>query len=262
MFYAYINKLCTSGFQNPEFKNDLMKNILLIIIASLNLVFSYSQEKKIKGVIIDNSNTPIMYANIGVLNKPLGTVSNEKGKFSLNIYKNYIQDTLKVSCLGYKSKELLIKDLLNDKSNGIKISLDNYTEKLKEIIITSRKLKTYTKGKKRINSKNKVYFAIPSIKDLNLGSEIGRKFSLGKKKPSILENFKFYLVENNFKHLKFRLNIYSIKNKRPEKKLNGSNILVNVDNSFKGWVNVNLIKYGLKVKQDIIITIEWINTLL
>jgi len=109
MFYAYINKLCTSGFQNPEFKNDLMKNILLIIIASLNLVFSYSQEKKIKGVIIDNSNTPIMYANIGVLNKPLGTVSNEKGKFSLNIYKNYIQDTLKVSCLGYKSKELLIK---------------------------------------------------------------------------------------------------------------------------------------------------------
>jgi len=214
MFYAYINKLCTSGFQ----------------------------------------------ANIGVLNKPLGTVSNEKGKFSLNIYKNYIQDTLKVSCLGYKSKELLIKDLLNDKSNGIKISLDNYTEKLKEIIITSRKLKTYTKGKKRINSKNKVYFAIPSIKDLNLGSEIGRKFSLGKKKPSILENFKFYLVENNFKHLKFRLNIYSIKNKRPEKKLNGSNILVNVDNSFKGWVNVNLIKYGLKVKQDIIITIEWINT--
>ncbi|MCF6213489.1 MAG: carboxypeptidase-like regulatory domain-containing protein [Flavobacteriaceae bacterium] len=194
------------------------------------------------------------------MNKPLGTVSNENGEFSLNINNYYIQDTLKISCLGYKSKEFLIKDLLNGKSNEIKISLEDNTEKLKEITITSRKLKTYTQGKKRINSKNKVYFAIPSIKNLNLGSEIGRKFSLGSRKASILENFQFYLIESNFKNLKFRLNIYSIENKRPGNKLNDSNILVNVDNYFKGWIKVNLIDYNLKIKQDIIITVEWINT--
>ena len=93
----------------------MKKNILIIKVLFL-LLFSntsLSQEKNIFGIILDSLQNPIQYANIGILNKPIGTVSNKKGEFNLILDNSYLSDTLKISCLGYVSKELLIKNLLN-----------------------------------------------------------------------------------------------------------------------------------------------------
>lgn len=234
-----------------------MKKILIIIYVILNSTFSISQEREIKGIITDSLKNPIQYVNVGILNKPVGTVTNENGEFYLNIDNSYISDTLKVSCLGFKSQELQIKNLLNNKSK-IHISLSNYTEKLNEIIINSNNLKTYTEGKEKTKTKNKVFFAIPSMKNLNLGSEIGRKFSLGTKKPSLLKEFKFFLKENNFESVLFRLNFYTIENNKPSKKINNTNILISADNQLTDWITVDLTDYGIKTQEDIIITVEWI----
>ena len=96
------------------------------------------------------------------------------------------------------------------------------------------------------------------MKNLNLGSEIGRKFSLGTKKPSLLKEFKFYLKENNFESVLFRLNFYTIENKKPSKKINNTNILIPADNQLTGWITTDLTDYGIKTQEDIIITVEWI----
>ncbi len=234
-----------------------MKNILILIFIILNSTFSISQEREIKGIITDSLKNPIQYVNVGILNKPVGTVTNENGEFYLNIDNSFSSDTLRVSCLGFKSKELQIKNLLNNKSK-IHISLSNYTEKLNEIIINSNNLKTYTEGKEKTKTKNKVFFAIPSMKNLNLGSEIGRKFSLGTKKPSLLKEFKFFLKENNFESVLFRLNFYTIENNKPSKKINNTNILISADNQLTDWITVDLTDYGIKTQEDIIITVEWI----
>lgn len=234
-----------------------MKKILIIIYVILNSTFSISQEREIKGIITDSLKNPIQYVNVGILNKPVGTVTNENGEFYLNIDNSLISDTLKISCLGFKSKELQIKNLLTYK-NEINISLENYTEKLNEIIINSSNLKTYTKGKEKTKTKNKVFFAIPSMKNLNLGSEIGRKFSLGTKKPSLLKEFKFFLKENNFESVLFRLNFYTIENNKPSKKINNTNILISADNGLTGWIIADLSNYSIKTKEDIIVTVEWI----
>lgn len=234
-----------------------MKKILIIIYVILNSTFSISQEREIKGIITDSLKNPIQYVNVGILNKPVGTVTNENGEFNLNIDNSLISDTLKISCLGFKSKELQIKNLLTNK-NEINISLENYTEKLNEIIINSSNLKTYTKGKEQTKTKNKVFFAIPSMKNLNLGSEIGRKFSLGTKKPSLLKEFKFFLKENNFESVLFRLNFYTIENNKPSKKINNTNILISADNGLTGWIIADLTDYSIKTKEDIIVTVEWI----
>ncbi len=234
-----------------------MKKILILIYLILNSTFSISQEREIKGIITDSLKNPIQYVNVGILNKPVGTVTNENGEFYLNINNSFISDTLKISCLGFKPKELVIKSLLSKKTD-LSISLNNYTEKLDEILINSSNLKTYTKGKEKTKTKNEVFFAIPSLKNLNLGSEIGRKFSLGTKKPSLLKEFKFFLKENNFESVLFRLNFYTIENKKPSKKINNTNILIPADNQLTGWITTDLTDYGIKTQEDIIITVEWI----
>ena len=122
--------------------NKIFLTILLISIS----FFSLSQEKTIKGIITDGSLKPIQYANIGILNKPIGTVSNQNGEYFFNIDKSMNLDTLKISCLGYKSVEKVINDIQN---NNYNISLEDYSEKLEEVVIKSENLKTYIEGKER-----------------------------------------------------------------------------------------------------------------
>lgn len=232
-----------------------MNKILLVILTISISVFSFSQEKIIKGIVTDSLNKPIQYANIGILNKPIGTVSNQNGEYFLNIDNSMNLDTLKISCLGYKTVEKVINNIQN---NNFNISLENHFVKLEEVVIKSDNLKTYIEGKEKSNSKNQVFFAIQNRKDLNLGSEIGRKFTLGTKKPSLLKEFKFFVKENNFDRVKFRINIYTILNNRPDKKINETNIIVGLENKNKGWVDVDLSEYEIKTQQDIIVAVEWI----
>ena len=56
---------------------------------------SFSQEKIINGEIIDADNkTHLQYANIGILNKNTGTVSNYDGKFSIKINEKINENDL------------------------------------------------------------------------------------------------------------------------------------------------------------------------
>lgn len=163
-------------------------------------------------------------------------------------------DTLKISCLGFKTKTIILKNV----SNKINVSLDNNIENLNEVIINKTDLKTYTEGKQKTDTKHEVFFANPNYNNLNLGTEIGKKFSLGTKKASILTSFKFFIKDNNFDMVKFRINCYTIKNNNPDKKINKSNIIVQLDKKLTGWVNVDLSTFEISTQEDIVITVEWI----
>lgn len=235
-------------------KTIIKLQLILILMYSFNFV--YSQNIVINGTVTDSLKIPLQYVNVGVYNKYVGTVTDYKGNFNLEIDNSMINDTLKISSLGYKSKEILIKNVLSN--SKINIILTNYTEELEEVILTSNNTKTYIKGKKKSKSKNEVFFAIPKAKNQNLGAEIGRKFSIGSKKPSLLKEFKFFIKKNNFDKVKFRINLYTIKEKFPYKNINKENIFIEVKNKYTGWVKIDLTDYDINIQQDIIITAEWI----
>lgn len=236
-------------------KNNTLKFLLIFLfICSFN--FIYSQNITIIGKITDSLKTPLQYANVGVLNKYVGTVTNDKGIFKFNINNSMINDTLRISSLGYESEDILIKNIISN--SKINIVLNNYTEELEEIILSSNNSKLYVKGKKKSKSKNEVFLAIPKAKNQNLGAEIGRKFSIGSKKTSLLKEFKFFIKENNFEKVKFRINLYTIKDKFPFKNINKENIFIDIKNKLTGWIKVDLSSYNISIKQDIIIAVEWI----
>ena len=179
-----------------------IKNIYLFIILITNIL--NAQQSQIKGHILDLDNNPIQFAKVGLINFPTGTVTNINGEFQLSLKNTEYLDSLKISAFNFHDKIIPIKNLLN-KSN-INITLDYSPVDIKEVLISSKTLKTYTEGQEKIKTKKELFFVIPGMDNVNLGAEIGRKFSLGKKDTK-LDEFSFYLKQNNFDNVGFKINI-------------------------------------------------------
>ena len=65
----------------------------------------------IEGKIIDkNTQKPVEYANISLVGKSIGTVSNPDGEFIMKISPAFIYDSIGVSCIGY---ELFKEQVIN-----------------------------------------------------------------------------------------------------------------------------------------------------
>lgn len=93
----------------------------------------------IKGVVKDSvTGEPISYANI-LLKHGKGTYSDTLGHFELTTATH--SDSLKVSSLGYASKELILADYKN--AHSIEILLNPKIEELNDVLIFSKKI-TYT----------------------------------------------------------------------------------------------------------------------
>ena len=129
---------------------------------------------------------------------------------------------------------------------------------LNEVVLNSKKLKTYSEGKLKTNTSQQVIFAMPEQENQNLGSEVGRRFKIGDDAPSHLTEFKFFIKDNNFENVKFRINIYAIEEGKPSKKINTENIFASAGKDFTDWIIVDLTPFGIIVKEDVIVSVEWI----
>ena len=231
--------------------------IKLLLFLLLGTFISFSQEAEvfISGIVIDKVQKPIAYSNIIALNKTVGTFSDENGKFNLKLDYLLDSDIIEFSCLGYVAKQISVKEL---KTGNTEVTLIESLEQLDEVVLNTKKMKTYVKGKTRTNTNDMMRFS-SSFKESvwnEPGHEIGRKFKLGVKKTSYLEACSFYIKKNTFESVILEINVYNIKDNKPFQNINSSNIIVTVDDGFIGWKKVDL--SDISVKEDIIITVEYI----
>ncbi|MGL6269961.1 MAG: carboxypeptidase-like regulatory domain-containing protein [Chitinophagaceae bacterium] len=65
-----------------------------------------------KGIInVKQNNEPLAYVSIGLKEKPIGTISDSDGPYSLEVHIENVTDTLLLSLIGYESKLILISQL-------------------------------------------------------------------------------------------------------------------------------------------------------
>jgi len=88
-----------------------MKKIFPLIIFLFVFVISLSAQTKVSGVIVDNSNQPVPYANVVFKGSKTGVVSNEDGRFYIESPENY--SALVVSFVGFPDKEVKLPSLVN-----------------------------------------------------------------------------------------------------------------------------------------------------
>ncbi len=84
-------------------------NKLFFVLLFLTPIFLNAQS--VKGRVVDKKNNqPLAFVNIGVINKDIGTVSDENGNFSIDLSKSSETDTIRFSMIGYKNQEYRIKN--------------------------------------------------------------------------------------------------------------------------------------------------------
>lgn len=192
---------------------------------------------------------PIEFVNVGVLSKGMGTVTDENGFFQLNLPDSLKENELKISCIGYESKKISIKKLIDLNTLLIKPAAIN----LDEIKVVVKRNPTY----KTLGNDTKTKSIIAGFTSNNLGSELAVKLNI-KHPETKLKNVKFNIVSNPFDSLVFRFNVYNTDdNGKPSKNMLTKMILIE-PTSKTGMVEFNLDKYNIYTSEDIFIAIEWV----
>lgn len=97
------------------------------LLALLISIVAFTQEITVKGIVLDETDTPLIGATVQVKNATRGVVTDINGKFSVKADGNAI---LVISYLGYKNQEIQV---MGRKDINIKLVPDN--EMLDEVVV-------------------------------------------------------------------------------------------------------------------------------
>ena len=87
-------------------------------------------------VISQSTREPIVYASVGVINCNLGTVTDTSGHFSLKIPAEFINDSIRISSVGYVARTFAVRDIATIPDT---ISLADDVIMLREVVVKPRR---------------------------------------------------------------------------------------------------------------------------
>ncbi len=254
-----ISDLTVLFFEKYQKNSDDFKSVYGELASSEFIsTIPYEMESKgtgdtmVQGEIRDaNTGNPIAYVNMGLVNKEIGTVSNESGKFEFQIKQGMEGDQIRVSAIGYEAKTVTVQELLLKKN--IRIDLVEDINELHEVVISTRGLK-----KKNLGNKTSSKFVSTGFGYDQLGSEIGIEIAV-RKQPVYVDTFNFNISHNRLSaKALFRLNIYETDRDKPTKNIMTENIIIPVDAKQTGLISVDLTGYNIVLRDNVIATLEWV----
>jgi hypothetical protein len=86
----------------------------------------------ISGTVVNHKAEPLAFANIGIINSALGTISNSSGEFEFIVPTELSNDTVVISYVGYKSFKTLASGVKN-----MTITMEEAPVVLQEVVVES-----------------------------------------------------------------------------------------------------------------------------
>lgn len=229
--------------------------ILLLFSSILNA-------QNVSGTIRDSiSNETLPYVNITLLNENIGTSTDEKGHYSINL-DNHYKDTLLISYIGYKNEFFPVKKFIKNQEYQNDILLNEKKEYIDEVIIKVKKAK-YSSSKSLGVDKSFRKFGT----SVQFGFENCVLIKNNKETVGKLEQIKIRLSENEMTEYKnyktyYRLKFYEYDNitKSPGKLLSYYPLLIKPKGNKNETLKIDLTNYNILFpKNGICIGIETIN---
>lgn len=167
---------------------------LVLVLASAHLCHS-------RTVLSESTGEPVIYASVGVINRNLGTVADTAGNFSLQIPPEFVNDSIRISSIGYVAKTFAVKDI---KSIPDTIFLSEDVRMLSEVVVKPQRIKHKTAGRK--GAGGFIYIEVEGYKAAGQGLATPLKV----KGRAWLKELGFTIVTENrpLSEMKFRINIY------------------------------------------------------
>jgi outer membrane receptor protein involved in Fe transport len=143
-------------YYNAKLMSTYNQKNLIFFFFFLGAISISAQNKSVEiiGKVIENeSKFPIEYATISILdnttNKPItGTITNEKGDFSINVTASSFY--IEISFLGFTSKVIKEYNVINNKIDLKTIFLSEDLEALGEVLVRAERSQTEFKLDKRV----------------------------------------------------------------------------------------------------------------
>lgn len=228
-----------------------MKQVFFILFSYLS---SYAGLAQTGSGSIQNARTKeaIPYVNIGIVSKGIGTVSGIDGQFSIPLHDSIDDQTLKFSCIGYKSLVIRVKDFKKAHLNKTAtLFLEENVFTLGQVVVKPKIFKT-----KVLGNSNHSRSVIAGFMSNDLGSELGTIMKI-KRSPTFIEDVNFNIGRNLLDSVKFRVNIYSMKDGQPDSILLKEPIYITTKLEH-GKLSIDMKKYNLWVNTDFFVSLEWI----
>jgi len=223
-----------------------MKNVLTFTL--LLFVFSLTAQSTLRGTLRSTSGDPIAYANIGVLDGNSGTVSDYNGNFALTLKKADVSKTLRISAIGFVTKDIDLKTL--NLQEPLRVQLQEEVYELAQVEVDAKKYKkTKVLGNKSDNES-----VIANFSDNLLGTELGIHIKV-KKKEVWIKEARFNIAGNKLDTLVFRVNVYDMADQQIGEKLLQENVIVET-NMRSGQLVVDLRDFNLIATDDILLSLE------
>ena len=237
-----------------------MKRILAIIYL-ITITAGFAQTG-IRGKIIDSeTGLSLPYVNIGIPRTNIGTVSDNQGEFDLHLKEDiYLNDSIRFSFIGYKTEEFPISSL-SKKENYIELIPE--ISQLQEVVFSSEEPKHKKLGRNHTGLKTLWYnlYTAGEEADDRLSKEFGMKFKL--RNDCRVNSLNFYIGQNEYSSVKFRVNFYRLEDNLPGELLNKEDIVFEVKNGVSGWFTVDLVSYNIYLKEEleeVAVTIQWLES--
>ncbi|ETN94093.1 carboxypeptidase-like regulatory domain-containing protein [Zhouia amylolytica] len=226
----------------------ILATTFLAIFINNNVV---AQEIKMSGIITcSKTNEPIEFVNIGVFNKNKGTVTDQKGRFTIVLSKEFLNDSLTISHVGYKTLKIPVQ-----RANNIFFTLQPKANQLSEVVVISNKKKKNRKiGVKSYNP----LLWLTAISEDNDIIENAQKINIPNKSIVKINYVNIYLrrgidTESSF----IRVNFYKNLNDLPGERILFENI-VKKKKMEPGWLQIDLTEFNVYIKEDFFIGIEFL----
>lgn len=112
---------------------ERVKRFLFLILLGISFA-SQSQQLTISGKAIDKeTREPLVFASVGIKNRPIGTITNLQGEFDFHLPSNYRNESFVISILGYSTFEAPVWTLLENKPLLIELERKSYL--LNEVVV-------------------------------------------------------------------------------------------------------------------------------
>ena len=177
-----------------------MKSLLRTIFC-LVLTTAISNIGHSRTVLSESTREPIVYAGVGVINRNLSTVADTLGNFSLKIPAEFINDSIRISSIGYIAKTFAVKDIINIPDT---IYLADDVMMLNEVVVKPQRIKHKTAGRR--GAGGFLYIEVEG----NKAAGQGLATPLNVKERAWLKELGFTILTENrpLSKMKFRVNIY------------------------------------------------------
>jgi len=187
---------------------------LALIAVVISDSYSYAQSESLKGSTVDQrTSLPVPYVSIGMINKPVGTISDSLGRYTLSYLRSEVKptDSIVFSAIGYRNVRMDWDTFLK---NGQMVKLAESPSLLRSVSIKAKpgKLKNYGRSSAGIIFFPAMYKNIPKTSD-----EKGREQAVILKidQDIFLRKLSFSINRRNFGKIKLRMNIYEVRDGLP-----------------------------------------------